>query len=109
LSYLQNYIDLFRNSVYFLFDVIGGKKKKEEFDKMINELEGRKAVLLNIGDQLNKDKRDINKNGKEFVEWREKLETIEEEIEKRNEKIAKKEEKVRKNLSFFIDENCDDE
>lgn len=101
--------ELFRNSVYFIFDVVGGKKKKEEFDSMIHKLDERRTVLNDLESQLNKDKKDLNKSRNDFVEWRENLELLEREIEKRNEDIAKKEEKVRKNLLFFMDEGVQDE
>jgi len=101
--------ELISNSVNFLFDVVGGKKKKEEFDRMINELDERRTVLDDLEFQLYKEKKDLNKSRTDFVKWREKLELLEDKIEKRKEDIAQKEEKVRKNLLFFMDEDVRDE
>ena len=102
-------IRLLRNSVNFIFDVVGGKKKKEEFDSMISKLEERRTALYDLETQLNEDKKNLNQSRQEFIRWREKLELLEEEIEKRNLDISKKEEKIKKNLSFFIDKETQDE
>jgi len=101
--------ELFSKSVNFLFDVVGGKKKKEEFDRMIHELDERRTVLDDLESQLFKEKKNLNKSRTDFVKWREKLELLEDKIEKRKEDIAQKEEKVRKNLLFFMDEDVQDE
>ncbi|MEF8879912.1 MAG: PAS domain S-box protein [Candidatus Thermoplasmatota archaeon] len=87
----------------FLFDVMGGQKKKEEFENMMNELDKRKNSLNNLEKRLNKDKRIINKSRDEFVRWRQKLENVEDEIEKRREALIKKEQNVKKNLLSFVD------
>ena len=106
---LKKSMQVFRSTLNFIFDVIGGKKKKEEFDIMMQRLDEQKKVLNDIELQLNQDKIHINKSRDDFVKWREKLELLEEEIRKQEQDLVGKEEKVRKNLSFFIDESKQDE
>jgi len=96
-------MESFRGPVDFVFDVVGGKKKKEEFDSMIHELDERRTALSDVESQLNMDKKEINENRNEFIKWREKLEILEEEINRREEAIVLKEEKVKKNLTFFME------
>ena len=98
-------IELFQNSVYFILDAIGGKKKKEEFDNMMKKLDEQKIVLNDLESQLNKDKLSINRSRNDFIKWREKLELLEKEIVKQEKDLALKKEKVRKNLLFFMDED----
>lgn len=93
--------DLFKSSVNYIFDVAGGKKKKEELDDILKDLEERRNILYDIESELNSEKSDINNRRNELVKWREKLESLEREIEKRNLDLTKKEERVNKNLSFF--------
>jgi len=97
-------MNLIKNSIYFIFDAIGGKKKKEEFEKIITKLEDRKKMLSELESKLNEDKKLLNKNRDEFINWRRKLETLEEKINEHEQEIKQKEEKVKKNLSFFAEE-----
>jgi len=101
--------DLFKNSVNFIFDAAGGKKKQEEFDTVVSELEERRSVLSDLEVELNNEKVDLNNSRAEFVRWREKLESLEGEIEQRNMDLVNKEERVKKNLSFFRDEGVEGE
>jgi PAS domain S-box-containing protein len=69
--------------LYSFSELFGGKKRKEEFENKINELDEREKFLNNLGANLLKEKEKIKNSVNEFREWREKLETLEEDIEKR--------------------------
>jgi len=70
--------------VYSLADVVGGKKRRQEFERMMNELDVREKKINKLESQLLKDKKKVNEMRDEFSEWREKLEILESEIQKRN-------------------------
>jgi len=63
--------------------VFAGKKRKEEFENMICELDERKSELINLETRLAADEKSLNEQRKMFTQWREKLELLEHEIENR--------------------------
>ena len=79
-------------SLYSLSDVVGGKKKREEIERITKELEERNNILNERDNQLINEKKSINERRNEFCKWREKLEILEEEINKREETLYNKEE-----------------
>jgi len=70
--------------VYTLADIAGGKKRKQEFERMMKELDAREKQLDKIETKINNDKKSVNEIRNEFVEWREKLELLESDIGSRN-------------------------
>mgnify|MGYP005623852807 CR=1 FL=1 len=67
------------------------KKKKEDVENLIKELDERKKILDQREAQLNEEKRTIDEKRNWFVKWREKLEALEFEIEDRQQDLLKKE------------------
>jgi len=91
--------------LYYIFDLVGGKKKMEELERMMEELEERRILLEGLEDQIDIDKKDINEQKNEFCQWREKLELLEEEIEKRHKELSYKEKQFKKALQSCIDKD----
>jgi len=81
-----------------------GKAKKEEFEKMLEELEKRNAYLDGFESDLNREKEILDLKSREFVKWREKLEVLEEEIEKRREDVIFQENALKARLFSSIDD-----
>ncbi len=103
-SLIKNSQNVVKNTVGFIFDVVGGKKKKEEFEQMINELDERRQTLKNLEESLNEEKSRLNDNVQDFVEWRKKLETLEDEVEGRREFLVNREQKIKNNILSYVDE-----
>jgi PAS domain S-box-containing protein len=103
-SLIKNSQNIVKNTVGFIFDVVGGKKKKEEFEQMMNELDERRETLKNLEENLNEEKSYLNDDVKDFVEWRKKLETLEDEVEQRREFLVNREQKVKSNILSYVDE-----
>ena len=89
----------------FLINVVGINKKREEFKKMVSELDERKQILKNLESQLNQDKINLNKNRKTFVRWRERLEQLEDEVEKRRTDLINQEEQFEQKLIDSLKHN----
>ena len=64
-------------------DVFGGKKKRQEFDKIINELDQRKKDLDAFESILLNEKTILNNKMNELKLWREKLELLNNKLEER--------------------------
>jgi PAS domain S-box-containing protein len=88
----------FKKNIYNLSEYFGGKKRKEEFQRMIKELEERENFLNEKESELVSEKRKINEKISEFKEWRKKLESLEIDIENRRKKILYQEEKFLTNV-----------
>lgn len=69
--------------LYSFSELYGGKKRKEEFENNLKELDEREKRLNNAEIKLLEDKKMVNEQIKEFREWRERLELLEEDIENR--------------------------
>ena len=63
--------------------MFSGKKRKEEFEQMICEIDEHKNELINLEAQLAADEKSLNEQRNIFTQWREKLELLEHEIEER--------------------------
>lgn len=74
-----------------VFGSLKGKRKQEEFEDMIHELDERKSLLDNLEAQLTKEKENIDQQRQEFFKWREKLESLEDEIENRRKELVEQE------------------
>lgn len=85
-------------SLYSLSDLFGGKKKKEEFERIMKELEEKRILLDERENQFINEKRSINEQRNEFHKWREKLEILEDEIHKREDELINREEVFKKAL-----------
>ena len=83
--------EFIRKKTSTLVNSLSGKKKREELDRMIHELDERKNFLDNLEAQLTREKGDINEQRNEFCKWREKLEFLEDEIEKRRVELVDQE------------------
>ena len=70
--------------VYSLADVVGGKKRRQEFERIMDELDDREKKLEKLGSKILKDKKKANDIIKDYIKWRQKLELLESEIYKRN-------------------------
>lgn len=70
-------------SLYSFSELYGGKKRKEEFENKLKELDEREKRLNNAEIKLLEDKKKVNEQINEFREWRERLELLEEDIENR--------------------------
>jgi PAS domain S-box-containing protein len=75
-------------------ELLGGKKKKQEINRIIKELEEKRILLEERETQLINEKRNIMEQRNEFYKWREKLELLENELYKREEELKNKEEEV---------------
>ncbi len=93
----------FSKKLNFLFDSFSGASKKEEFEKILQELDTRMSGLDNLERQLVHEKRDLKEKRNEFYEWREKLEVLEEEIEKRREDLVDQEKMLKDQLVSSLD------
>jgi len=82
---------LFNGGTHFLFDCIGGSRKKEEFERMLYELDERKSLLDDLESQIVDDRRNLADGRNEFCKWREKLELLEDEIERRRVEVVEQE------------------
>jgi len=82
---------LFNRGTHFLFDCIGGSRKKEEFERMMYELDERKSLLDDFESQIVDDRRNLADSRSEFCRWKEKLELLEDEIERRRVEVVEQE------------------
>ncbi len=69
--------------LYSFSELYGGKKRKEELENKINELNERENILNTLEKKLIDDKEKFDQQVEEFSKWREKLESLEGDIEKR--------------------------
>ncbi len=82
-------------SIYSISDMVGGKKKREEFERIMKELEDTRILLDERETQLTNEKRSMNKRRNEFCTWREKLEFLEDELKKREDELNSKQEELK--------------
>lgn len=108
LSIKRKTMNLFGRWVYPLFDSLGQRRKKEEFERMIQELEERKSLLDDLETQLINDKKNIDEKRNEFCRWREKLEVLENEIENRREELVDQERMLSDRFAAYLDESTRD-
>ncbi|MCK4996301.1 MAG: PAS domain S-box protein [Thermoplasmatales archaeon] len=82
-------------SIYSISDMVGGKKKREEFERIMKELEDKRILLDERETQLTNEKRSMNERRNEFCTWREKLEFLEDELKKRADELNSKQEELK--------------
>jgi PAS domain S-box-containing protein len=95
--------DSFNRRIYLLFDYLGGKIKKEEIEKMMKELDERKAMLNNLESQVLNEKKNFSEIRTDLCIWREKLESLEAEIEKRRNEVVDREKMLRGHFISSVD------
>jgi len=93
---------LFNRGTHFLFDCIGGSRKKEEFERMMYELDERKNLLDDLESQIVDDKRNLVDSRSEFCKWREKLELLEDEIERRRMEVVEQEKMLNERVTSSL-------
>lgn len=93
---------LFNRGTHFLFDCIGGSRKKEEFERMMYELDERKNLLDDLESQIVDDKRNLVDSRSEFCKWREKLELLEDEIERRRMGVVEQEKMLNERVTSYL-------
>jgi len=98
--------NLFNRYLYFLFILVGGKRKKDEFERMSRELDERKNLLNSLEAQLVNDKKNLNEQKNMFCRWREKLVELEEEVVKRRNELIDQEKMFENNLVSSLDESA---
>jgi len=121
-SYLKKYIgkiknpnlgedsskkDLFGKNVYKVSNIFGSKKRREEINSLMNELDAREEYLEKLHLLIKKDKEKINKERKGLIEWRRKLELLESEIESRRKWVVNKEKTLEKYYDSDFKEHLD--
>jgi len=92
---------LFTRGIHFLFDCIGGSRKKEEFERIMHELDERKSLLDDLESQIVDDRKNLADSRNEFCKWREKLELLEDEIERRRMEIVEQEKMLNERVTFY--------
>jgi len=90
---------LFNSGTHFLFDCIGGSRKKENFERILYELDERKNLLDNLESQIVDDRRNLADSRSEFCKWREKLELLEDEIERRRMEVVEQEKMLNRHVT----------
>lgn len=87
----QKIKDFFNTNLRFVRDSIGIKKKREEFQLMMQQLSERKQKLEQLETDMVLEKKEFKQKIEEFILWREKLEKLEQEIEKRRQFLSDQE------------------
>jgi len=93
---------LFNRGTHFLFDCIGGSRKKEEFERMMYELDERKSLLDDLESQIVDDRRNLADSRSEFCRWKEKLELLEDEIERRRVEVVEQEKMLNERVTSSL-------
>ncbi|MDG6219678.1 MAG: PAS domain S-box protein, partial [Candidatus Thermoplasmatota archaeon] len=83
--------EFFNRKFRFIRDSIGIKKKRKEFQMMMEQLNERKQKLETLETDMILEKKEFKQKIEEFVIWREKLEQLEQEIEKRRQFLSEQE------------------
>lgn len=91
-KFKRNEIKNFFNSKFrFIRDSIAIRKKRNEFQQMMQQLSERKEKLEQLEADMVLEKKEFKQKIEEFITWREKLEKLEEEIEKRRQFLSEQE------------------
>ncbi len=86
-------------TLYSFSELFGGKKRKQEFETMMHELEEREKLLNNRESELLKEKRKINEQIIDFKKWRNRLELLETDIENRLKQLVNQENVLLNNIT----------
>lgn len=79
--------DYVGKSLYTFSEIVGSKKRKQEFENMMRDLDDREKMLNKLESKLVKDKIKVNQQVNEFKKWRKKLESLEKDIENRQKEL----------------------
>jgi PAS domain S-box-containing protein len=90
--------------VYSISRLFGGKKRKQEYDRVMIDLDERVKQLDEKESELIREKQSINDCVIEFKNWREKLESLENDIENRRNQLEKKEKAFVGEITGTIDD-----
>jgi len=71
--------------------LFSGKKSKQEFENIVNELDERQKDLNELESRLLNEKNKINEQMNDFKIWREKLETLNDKLEEKRNDLLKRE------------------
>ena len=74
------------------------KKRQEEFERQLHELDERRLLLALYESQLIEEKKTIEANKVAFQRWKEKLEQLEREIERRRVELVREEQAFREHI-----------
>lgn len=92
----KTHISPIGKSMYSISDLVGGKKKREEIERIMKELEDKRLLLDERETQLANEKRSMNERRNEYHIWREKLEFLEEELKKREDELNNKQAELKR-------------
>ena len=81
----------FNSKFRFIRDSVAIKKKRDEFQQMMQQLAERKEKLEKLETDMVLEKKEFKQKIEEFITWREKLEKLEAEIEKRRQFLSEQE------------------
>jgi len=79
--------DYVGKGLYTFSELMSSKKRKQEFENMMRDLDDREKMLNKLESKLLKDKIKVNEQVNEFKKWRKKLESLEKEIENRQKEL----------------------
>jgi len=96
--------NIFGKTIYKISDVVGGKKRREEFKSIKNELDAREEYLKDLHSLIKEDKKSIIQQRNDLIKWREKLELLESDIESRKKWVENKEKSLKK---YYSSDNKD--
>jgi PAS domain S-box-containing protein len=88
-------------------ELFGTKKRNQEYENLMHELNEREKYLNDLESNLKNDKIKINEQANEFKKWRKKLESLELEIENRKNDIVSKEKFVKDKIESTKDLTID--
>ena len=102
---LKKYIDIFSSQntdnkdyvssgIYRLNKIVASKKRKEELEAYVRELNDREKYLNDLEERFLEEKKGFNKQRIELINWRNRLEEIESEIESRKKWVDSKEKSI---------------
>jgi PAS domain S-box-containing protein len=81
----------FNSKFRFIRDSVAIRKKRDEFQQMMQQLSERKEKLEKLETDMVLEKKEFKQKIEEFITWREKLEKLEAEIEKRRQFLSEQE------------------
>jgi PAS domain S-box-containing protein len=89
--------------LYSFSELFGGKKKRQEFENKVQELDEREKLLNSLESKLVNEKREFNDKISELRVWREKLQSLEDDIENRERELLNRESLLAKHPSDLSD------
>jgi len=89
--------------LYAFSELFGGKKKRQEFENKVHELDEREKLLDALESKLVNEKKGIDEEVQGLREWREKLELLEDKIETRRKEMVQQENLLAESSSVLND------